>query len=125
MGKIIKNIAVAATTMFIVGALLALAAPVLADIAGVAVGGHTVDPLWTGLFFGAFGGIHAAVQPAMDKMFRRNPPQVSERVIVEEKTVTPQIAQDVQPEQAATKGSYCHYVEKERTTTASEPQRTF
>ena len=60
-----------------VGTLLALAAPVIAGVLGfsTAVGGATglglmahgaftaaSSPLWVGAYFGAFGGIHAAIQ---------------------------------------------------------------
>lgn len=66
-GKIARDTALFAA----VGAVLALAAPVLAyafDIGGY--NGHIGtlgDALWTGVFFGAFGGIHAALAPLLDK----------------------------------------------------------
>src|SRR6185436_12992284 len=69
--------------MFAVGIALALAAPVLAQavggasILGAAAFEHAVATpvLWTGLFFGAFGAIHAALTPACEFVFRGGKPK--------------------------------------------------
>ncbi len=72
LGNIIKNGAI----MFAVGMLLGLAAPPLAQLLGASLIGdaafaHAVATpvLWTGAFFGAFGAIHAAVQPLYEHFF--------------------------------------------------------
>ncbi|NBO18521.1 MAG: hypothetical protein EBV03_04705 [Proteobacteria bacterium] len=72
-----KNIVKAGATLFVVGALLAVAAPAIAVglgmasnyAAGAVLLGHSASPLWMGAFFGAFGAIDAAVRPMMDKWF--------------------------------------------------------
>lgn len=75
-----KNILKAGATLFVVGALLAVAAPAIAVglgmaadyAAGAALLGHSASPLWMGAFFGAFGAIDAAVRPMMDQWFGDN-----------------------------------------------------
>lgn len=71
----LKNIAKATAVMGIVGLVLAaislpmahvLGAGVLGDVAMAAAEHSGATILWTGAFFGAFGGIHAAVAPAVD-----------------------------------------------------------
>lgn len=63
--------------MFVVGALLAAAAP---SVAGFLGGAGLLDALvvqkvaetsvlWTGTFFGLFGAARAAVEPVFDKLF--------------------------------------------------------
>lgn len=80
-GKVLKN----AVIMFAVGVSVALALPVLAmgvdsiiDIGFIeaakgygaaAVSMGTEIPLKTGLFFSAFGGLHAAITPLGDALF--------------------------------------------------------
>lgn len=72
--EIAKNIAKHTLTFFAVGVVLAFAAPYLAagiglSEAAVAAVAATHTPLWTGVFFGAFGGINAAIAPAFDWVF--------------------------------------------------------
>jgi hypothetical protein len=77
MDKVLK----AGATLFVVGALLALAAPVLAYGIGMApsVGaaaamlGSNASPMWMGVFFGAFGAIDAAVRPIIGQMMGEKP----------------------------------------------------
>jgi hypothetical protein len=71
-GKILK----ATALMFVIGGLLGLAAPALAGFLGFAPGFVeivTTNPafgaLWTAGFFGAFGGIRAALEPVFDHIF--------------------------------------------------------
>lgn len=72
-----KPILKAGALLFVVGALLAVAAPAIAVglgmaptyAAGAALLGHSASPLWMGCFFGAFGAIDAAVRPYADKLF--------------------------------------------------------
>lgn len=64
----------AGAIMFGVGVLLALAAPLIADVLAPlltdAVYAHAVSTpvLWTGAFFGAFGAIHSVVVGAVERM---------------------------------------------------------
>ena len=68
------NIVKAAAVMFTVGMLLAYSAPMIASMTGVSLGmlGTATNPLWTGAYFGAFGGLSAAATPlisnAVDKI---------------------------------------------------------
>jgi hypothetical protein len=64
LGKIVKNTAI----MFAVGVVLALAVPpILAPIATYfGATAPSVSVLWNGLFFGGFGGIHAAIEPIIN-----------------------------------------------------------
>lgn len=75
-GKIVKNTVI----MFAVGILLAYAAPAIAGWVGIANPVHSI--LWNGAFFGGFGGIHAAVEPIINKLFSDTP-----RHTLEEKAV--------------------------------------
>jgi hypothetical protein len=63
------NIVKAAAVMFTVGLVLAYSAPILASAAGLSLGaiGSAAHPLWTGLYFGAFGAISAAATPIIGK----------------------------------------------------------
>ncbi len=71
--KIVKN----GVLLGAVGVLLALAAGPLAALtsgiigaAGVAAAAHSTETvLWTGVFFGGFGALHAAVAPVVDWVF--------------------------------------------------------
>lgn len=77
MKDYLKNIAKAGLTMFAVGALLALTAPLLAEgllgtgliSAAQATQFAATSVAWTGAFFGAFGAIQAAVAPIIGKFF--------------------------------------------------------
>jgi len=69
------KIAKAGAVMFTVGILLAAAAPLIAGalgegLLGTAAFTHAMATpvLWTGAFFGAFGAIHAAVAPLVDRL---------------------------------------------------------
>ncbi len=76
-GKIVKN----TLLMGSVGVLLALAAPALVSIATgiglsqalgagiLAATGTATSAIWTGVYFGAFGGISAAIEPAISRLF--------------------------------------------------------
>lgn len=142
MGKTLKNIAITTALFFVVGALLAMAAPTLAGVVGVDPSslGHTADPLWLGSFFGAFGALDAGLRPIFDKVFRRNENKTQTRVRVEEKILKP-LAPSVQPElspaksepeqtkeecaaDAAKRGTYCRYIETERTVTPETATRS-
>lgn len=80
-----KDILKAGATLFVVGALLAVAAPLLGAAVGLAPSvsaaatalGHTANPLWMGAFFGAFGAIDAGVRPLLSGLFggQENAPQ--------------------------------------------------
>ncbi len=72
----LKKVVKGGVVLGIVGVLLALAAPALATMIGEATLGPTVfaqametPVIWTGVFFGAFGAINAAVEPMMDWAF--------------------------------------------------------
>jgi hypothetical protein len=120
MGKYLKSIAKATVLMFAVGALLAMAAPHVAVMAGLAATAaeavttlHIADPLWLGLFFGAFGGIHAAATPVIDLAFG-DTKKGAATVKTEEKTqVKYELSPDLSQAQAPTV-SHCRYVETQR-----------
>lgn len=76
----VGNILKAGAIMCTVGLLLALAAPVLADLIGAATLGaetyaaaQSTPVLWTGAFFGTFGALHAAVSPVYNKILGAEP----------------------------------------------------
>lgn len=88
MGNVIKNVVKSGLVMFAVGAALSVVAPLIALAVGivpagagyagaVAALGHTADVLWLGSFFGAFGAIHAAVEPLLTAVFSKNKSQDS------------------------------------------------
>lgn len=69
-----KNIAKTAAIMFVVGALLAMIAPIITTAlqfestveAAIQTLGFNAKPLWLGSFFAAFGAIQASVTPAFN-----------------------------------------------------------
>jgi hypothetical protein len=87
----VRKIAKSSLVMFTVGALLALAAPPLAVLAGIDPGmlGPTTNMLWSGAFFGAFGGIRAALAPAMDWVFGDKEPSGAQRAASPVQTPAP------------------------------------
>lgn len=101
-GKIIKNTVI----MFAVGVALAAIAPyVLAPIA-VALGGTapSVGIAWTGVFFGGFGGLHAAIEPIINRLAGDRPRHTVEHksvrsapVIISAPGHAPVIADEVSP----------------------------
>ncbi len=67
---------------FAVGAVLAAALPYVAVATGLAETTalatstlHIASPVWLGIIFGGFGVLDAALRPAFDYMFGKNPPQ--------------------------------------------------
>lgn len=95
MNPILKNVLKNGAIMFAVGLLLAVAAPAIAELVGEAALGEaafahaTNTPLlWTGLFFGAFGAIHAAVAPALDWAFGQEKPKETAPAVAVEKEKT-------------------------------------
>jgi|GEM_PF-2839419 len=76
MGKFLRNVVKGGAIFCVVGALLGVAAPLLATALGPALIGEGVfaaamgtSALWTSAFFGAFGAIDAAVRPAVSALF--------------------------------------------------------
>ena len=77
MGNILKNVAKAAVTMFVVGGLLALAAPAIGGVLGdtglvsaaTAEAAKATSVMWTASFFGAFGALGAVITPAVNYVF--------------------------------------------------------
>lgn len=94
-----KEVAKNGLIMFAVGALLALAAPPLAQLIGPQLLGETAfthalatPVLWTGTFFGAFGAIHAAVAPIGNFLFGDKPKEEAKAPPARESSQAPQIA---------------------------------
>ena len=84
--EILKNVIKNTFLLGIVGILLGAAAGPLASMmgpsiigsAGMTAAAHSAGTiLWTGAFFGAFGGIHAALAPAMDWALGSKKEQIS------------------------------------------------
>ena len=88
MGQgLFKQTVKAAAMFFVVGAALALSAPLIAMAVGLAdpglrVGaykaaasmlGHSANPAWLGSFFGMFGALDAVARPFFNKLFRDEP----------------------------------------------------
>ncbi len=122
MGKYLKSIAKATVLMCAVGALLAVAAPAVAGIVGISLAdvGIMANPSWTGAFFGAFGGISAAITPVIERIFGDD--KQAETVKTEEKT---QVKFDLSPDLSqspAKTATHCSYIETERAASA-QPQR--
>lgn len=77
MKKFLTSVLKAGALFFVVGALLAVAAPYIGAAVGLAPTaaeaatalGHSASPIWMGAFFGAFGAIDAAVRPTFDWAF--------------------------------------------------------
>jgi hypothetical protein len=72
----VRNIAKAAVTMFIIGSALGIVAPATATLLGAELIGESavayltgIKVLQTGIFFGLFGGVQAAVAPIVGKFF--------------------------------------------------------
>lgn len=115
MGSTLKNIVKNGLTMFAVGMLLAVAAPYVASMLGEQVIGQAAmehalatPVMWTGAFFGTFGAIHAAVAPALEYVFGKEPPPASAAPAQEaDKAKSPQmtvvVQQAPQPQAAAKK----------------------
>jgi len=84
-----KNVLRAALTMFVVGvALAAVAMPIAYGLGAVGIleAAFAADVVakttfssvaWTGVFFGMFGGIQAAVTPMIEKFFKPKPSTVA------------------------------------------------
>jgi len=74
-----KRILKGAVGFFVVGAVLTLAAQLIAPAMGLELGPLTLskagptNPLWTGAYFGAFGALNNAVVPLVDKLFGETP----------------------------------------------------
>lgn len=130
IGKIVKNVIVTTAVMFAVGALLAVAAPLIAEATGVAVAslGHTADPLWLGSFFGTFGGLHAAIKPVFDRSFKMGEYEAREvaptpcqlRQMQKQKTVEP----EVQPQQKKQGCGHCQALKARRSAEVGAEQRS-
>ncbi len=97
-GKIFKDAVKHTLILGAVGALLALAAPVMATAIGPAILGEAAfahamatPVIWTAAFFGAFGGINAVVAPVVKKMLgereesRADKKEVTVNFVVEHK----------------------------------------
>lgn len=77
--RLLKTIVIAAATMFVVGALLGLAAPTLAAALGYGepfVAGLVASspPLWMGAFFAGFGALNAIIAPLVGRVFGAGTP---------------------------------------------------
>ncbi len=76
MKKLLKNILKASVTMFLIGVLLGVLVPPVAELLGSNLLGeeafkHAVNTpvLQTGVFFGLFGGVSAVLTPAVNYLF--------------------------------------------------------
>lgn len=69
----LRKIAKTALIFFAIGFTVAAIAPYFAPIVGISVEKMAeLNPkLWTGIFFGLFGGVNAAITPAMEYIFDR------------------------------------------------------
>ena len=126
MKNLFHNVVKTAALFFVVGALLAVVAPPLADLIrpliGEAAYAHAVTTpvLWTGAFFSAFGAIDAALRPAFDWAFGDSPKaQVAEPSVKEAQPtlqIAPVIQKFQQPEQvqATMASKYRETIEAER-----------
>jgi hypothetical protein len=90
MNEVVKNVLKNGLIMLAVGAALALAAPEIAQVLGQEVLGSqafaqamSTPIIWTGVFFGAFGAIHAAIAPAAAWIFGPEKKDSAEAVTVE------------------------------------------
>lgn len=77
MGNFLKRAIKGFVTLAIVGSLLAVAAPYMAAAAGLeasalGLSALSSQPLWTGLYFGGFGAINAALAPVVDKLLGKS-----------------------------------------------------
>ena len=95
---IAKNTVKGALVAFAVGALLAVAAPVIANWTNVSMPdvGLSANPLWLGSFFGAWGALAAMVQPAVDYMFgdAKKGKELTQIVVIREPARTPERARE-------------------------------
>jgi len=79
--SLFKNIVKNTLLLFAVGVAVAFVAPVVAGLLGNTIMGQTgmehaltsvAGSMWTGIVFGAFGGLHAALSPIADKIFGKD-----------------------------------------------------
>lgn len=90
--SMVVDVAKRATLFAVVGATLALVAPLVAMAIGLdgvnsyaaasEVLKHTANPLWLGGFFGAFGAIDAVIAPVIDRIFGDKEPSKDTSITV-------------------------------------------
>ena len=93
----ITDIVNSTVVMFAVGVLLAVAAPYVAKFLNISPEAMGKDDVFgTGAFFGAFGGIHAAVAPLLKEAFRDKNDRAREVSVAKEKS--PGLTQEQVPQ---------------------------
>jgi len=118
--SILKNVAKNGIIMFGVGALLALAAPMIGSLAGFSeLPAMTLSSMWTGAYFAGFGMLSALITPVIDHAFGESPAQANSEPAPQKPQIVIQLGQTPELKQAreVIEARYAEAIKAERSVT--------